>query len=101
MVSTRRGLQGQRGGEHHDEIVNRKSICHQHAARPRVVFDETVRRAAMMQEVPCITTLTGAPPPGGSFADFGRASASGVARTTTQELLPKSRGRADPGATSD
>ena len=45
-----------------DEILNGEIAArHQHAARPRVVLRRPRRPArAMMQGVPCITTLTGA-----------------------------------------
>jgi len=45
-----------------DEIVNRKVdlIINTPLGRESFFDDRTVRRAAMMQEVPCITTLTGA-----------------------------------------
>jgi len=45
-----------------DEIVNRKVdlVINTPLGRESFFDDRTVRRAAMMQEVPCITTLTGA-----------------------------------------
>jgi carbamoyl-phosphate synthase large subunit len=45
-----------------DEIVNRKVdiIINTPLGRESFFDDRTVRRAAMMQEIPCITTLTGA-----------------------------------------
>jgi carbamoyl-phosphate synthase large subunit len=45
-----------------DEIVNRKVdlIINTPLGRESFFDDRTVRRAAMMHEVPCITTLTGA-----------------------------------------
>ena len=45
-----------------DEIVNRKVdlIVNTPLGRESFFDDRTVRRAAMMHEVPCITTLTGA-----------------------------------------
>jgi carbamoyl-phosphate synthase large subunit len=45
-----------------DEIVNRKVdlVVNTPLGRESFFDDRTVRRAAMMQEVPCITTLTGA-----------------------------------------
>ena len=45
-----------------DEIVNRKVdlVVNTPLGRESFFDDRTVRRAAMMHEVPCITTLTGA-----------------------------------------
>jgi len=45
-----------------DEIVNRKVdlIVNTPLGRESFFDDRTVRRAAMLHEVPCITTLTGA-----------------------------------------
>jgi carbamoyl-phosphate synthase large subunit len=45
-----------------DEIVNRKVdlVVNTPLGRESFFDDRAVRRAAMMQEVPCITTLTGA-----------------------------------------
>jgi carbamoyl-phosphate synthase large subunit len=45
-----------------DEIVNRKIdlVVNTPLGRESFFDDRAVRRAAMMQEVPCITTLTGA-----------------------------------------
>jgi carbamoyl-phosphate synthase large subunit len=45
-----------------DEIVNRKIdlIVNTPLGRESFFDDRAVRRAAMMQQVPCITTLTGA-----------------------------------------
>jgi len=45
-----------------DEIVNRKVdlVINTPLGRESFFDDRTVRRAAMMHEVPCITTLTGA-----------------------------------------
>src|SRR5262249_24606435 len=45
-----------------DEVVNRKIdlIINTPLGRESFFDDRTVRRAAMMHEVPCITTLTGA-----------------------------------------
>jgi carbamoyl-phosphate synthase large subunit len=45
-----------------DEIVNRKVdlVINTPLGRESFFDDRFVRRAAMMQEVPCITTLTGA-----------------------------------------
>ena len=77
-----------------DEIVNRKVdlVINTPLGRESFFDDRTVRRAAMMHEVPCITTLTGAAAAVSAIrgAARSRASASARCRTTTQELPRRS-----------
>ena len=56
------GAELKAGGGMADEIVNRKVdlVINTPLGRESFFDDRLVRRAAMMHEVPCITTLTGA-----------------------------------------
>ena len=80
-----------------DEIVNHKVdlVINTPLGRESFFDDRMVRRAAMMHEVPCITTLTGAAAAvRPSAAAASRASASARCRTTTQELPRRRSSRA-------
>ncbi len=67
-----------------DEIVNRKVdlIINTPLGRESFFDDRTVRRAAMMHEVPCITTLTGA---GARSARFARCAQEGLGVRALQD----------------
>ena len=73
-----------------DEIVNHKVdlVINTPLGRESFFDDRMVRRAAMMHEVPCITTLTGAAAAVRPFARLRGAGprASAHCRTTTQEF---------------
>ena len=83
-----------------DEIVNRKVdlVVNTPLGRESFFDDRTVRRAAMMHDVPCITTLTGAAAAVSAIRALQQegVSASARCRTTTQEFQQRARNqRAD------
>ena len=75
-----------------DEIVNRKVdlVVNTPLGRESFFDDRAVRRAAMMHEVPCITTLTGAAAAVSAIRAMRTAGSQRPRRfrTTTQELPP-------------
>ena len=78
-----------------DQVVNGKVqlVLNTPLGRASFFDDRTVRRAAMLHGVPCITTLTGGAAAVSAIRAHARATSSTSARcrTTTQELPPRRR----------